>query len=70
MLFCRGRHYFLQEAFVRFYFLVKITRGKVSINFTGGKGFHILLLLSDRTLFKIGQILSMAADAPSVGPVA
>jgi len=53
MLFCRGRQYFLQEVFVRLYFLVKITRGKVSINFTGDKGFHILLLLSDRMLFKI-----------------
>jgi len=49
---------------------VKITRGKVSINFTGDKGFHILLLLSDRLYFKIEQILSMGADAPTVGPVA
>ena len=35
----------LQEFFVRFYFLVKITRGKVNINFTGDKGFEILLEL-------------------------
>jgi len=55
ILFSRGRQYLLQEVFVRFYFLVKITRGKVSINFTGDKGFHIhiLLLLSGRMLFKI-----------------
>jgi len=53
MLFCRGRQYFLQEVFARFYFLVKITRGKVSINFNVDKGFHILLLLSDRMLFNI-----------------
>jgi len=47
--------YFVHEVSVRFYFLVKITRGKVNINFTGDKGFHILLLLSlsDRMLFKI-----------------
>jgi len=30
VLFCRK--YFLQEVFVRFYFLVKITAGKASIN--------------------------------------
>jgi len=35
--------YFLQEVSARFYFLVKITSGKVSINFTGDKGFYILL---------------------------
>ena len=33
ILFCR--QYFLQEVFVQFHFLVKITRGKDSINFTG-----------------------------------
>jgi len=33
ILFCR--QYFLQEVSVRFYFLVNITAGKVSINFTG-----------------------------------
>jgi len=64
------RHYFLQEVFVPFYFLIKITRGKVSINFTGYKDFYSLLLLSDRMLFKIEQILSMGADVLSVGPVA
>jgi len=37
---------------------------------TCDKGFHILLLLSDRMLFKVKQILSIGADAPSVGPVA
>jgi len=37
------RQYFLQEDFVRSYFLGKITTGKVSINFTSVKGFHILL---------------------------
>jgi len=67
-LFCR--QYFLQEVFVRFHFLAKISRGKVSINFIGDKGFHILLLLSDCMLFKIEQILSMGADVPSVRPVA
>jgi len=38
------RQYFLQEVFVRFYFLVEITAGKVSINWLTDKGFHILLL--------------------------
>jgi len=51
--FCR--QYFLQEVFVRFYFLVKITAEKVSINFTGDKGFHILLLLSDHTLLMMAD---------------
>jgi len=41
ILFCR--QHFFQEVFVRLYFLVKITLGKVNIDFTGGKGFHILL---------------------------
>jgi len=40
VLFCR--QYFFQ-VFVRLYFLVEITPGKVSINFTGNKGLHILL---------------------------
>ena len=42
ILFC-GRQYFFQEVFVRLYFLVKTTPGKVDINFTGDKAFHILL---------------------------
>jgi len=33
------RKYFLQEVFVRFYILVKITAGKVNVDFTGDKGF-------------------------------
>ena len=37
------KQYFLQDIIVRFYFLVKITAGKVSINFTGNKGFYMLL---------------------------
>jgi len=37
------RQYFLQEVVVRFYFLVKITQGKVSVDFTGDKGYHIVL---------------------------
>jgi len=49
ILFCR--QYFLQDVFVRFYFLVKVTAGKVSINFKGDEVFHILLLLSDQMLF-------------------
>ena len=49
ILFCR--QYFLQDIFVRFYFLVKVTAGKVSINFKGDEVFHILLLLSDQMLF-------------------
>jgi len=67
------RRYFLQEVFVRFHFLVKITRGKGSINFTCDKGLHTLLqhfasvirqhVIQDRTVF------SMRADMPSVGPV-
>jgi len=32
------KQYFLQGIFVRFYFLVKITAGKISINFAGNKG--------------------------------
>jgi len=47
------RLYFLQEDFARFYFLVKVTAKKVSINFTGDKGFHILILLSDHMLCMI-----------------
>jgi len=35
-----------QEVFVRLYFLVKITPGKVSIKLIGDKAFHILLQLS------------------------
>jgi len=68
ILFCK--QYFVQEVFVRFSFFVKITPGKVSIYFTDDKGFLILLLLSDRMLFKIEQILSMGAYVASVGPVA
>jgi len=34
---------------------VKIRAGKVSINFTDGKGFHILLLLSDHMLFMMAD---------------
>jgi len=49
------KQYLLQEIFVRFYFLVEITAGKVSINFTDDKGFHILLLLSDHMLFAIAD---------------
>ena len=41
IFFCR--QYFFQEVFVRSYFLVKITPGKVSINFIGDKNFYILL---------------------------
>jgi len=33
------RKYFLQEVFVRFYFPVKITAGKVNNNFAGDKAF-------------------------------
>jgi len=39
------KQYFMQDIFIRFYFLVKIKAGKVSINFTGNKGFHMLLQL-------------------------
>jgi len=41
-----SRHtiFFRQKVFVRFYFLVKITRGKVSVNFTGDENFHFPLL--------------------------
>jgi len=49
----------------RFYFFAKITAEKVS-KFTGDRGFHILLLLSDRMLFIIEKILSTGADAPGV----
>ena len=42
------RQYFLQEDSVRFYFPIKITAEKVSMDFTGDNDFHILLLLSDR----------------------
>jgi len=38
------RQYFLQEGFVRFYFLVEITAGKASINGLTDNGFQILLL--------------------------
>ena len=41
ILFCG--QYFLQEVFVRFYFIVKITAGTVSIDFASDKGFHVLL---------------------------
>ena len=64
VLFCK--QYFLQEVFARFYFLVKITAAKVSFNFTGDNGFHILLLLSDHMLFIIEKILSTGADVPGV----
>jgi len=53
ILFCR--QYFLQEVFFRLYFLVKITAGKVSINFTDDTGFHILLLLSDHMIFMMTE---------------
>ena len=59
ILFRRRKQYFLQEVFARFYFLVKITPAKVSINFTGDKGFHILLLLSNHMLFVVEKIISM-----------
>jgi len=36
--------YFLQEVFVRFYFLVEITAEKASINWLTDKGFFIVLL--------------------------
>jgi len=53
MLFCS--QYVFQEVFVRLYFLVKVTPGKVSTNFTGYRGWtfcsSILLLLSDHMLF-------------------
>jgi len=51
----------------QFYFLVKITAEIVSINFTGDKWFHILLVLPDHMLFIIENILSKAADVPGVG---
>jgi len=38
--FCRGRQYFLQEVFVRFYFLVKITRGQFSISLLVMRAFR------------------------------
>jgi len=38
-----GRQYFFHEIFLRFFILVKTTAGNVSFNFTGDKGFHILL---------------------------
>jgi len=40
VFFCR--QYFCL-VFVGLYYLVKITPGKVTIDFTGDKGFHILL---------------------------
>jgi len=56
ILFCS---YFLQEVFVRLYFLVKITTGRVSINFTGDKGFRFcsnnLYLLSNHMLFMMAD---------------
>jgi len=61
ILFCR--QYFLQQVFVRFYFLVNIAAGKVTVNFTGNKGFHILLS-SDHILFMIEKLLSAGADVP------
>jgi len=52
MLFCR--QYILQKVFVWFYILMKITAGKVNINFADDKGFtfcsSFLLLLSDQEL--------------------
>ena len=47
------KQYLLQDVFARLYFLVKITAVKVSINFTGDKGVHNLLLLSDQMSFLI-----------------
>jgi len=67
ILFRRRKQYFLQEVFARFYLDVKITAAKVSINFTGDKGFRILLLLSDHMLFVIEKIISTEADVPGVG---
>jgi len=67
ILFRRHTHYFLQEVFARFYFVVKFTTAKVSVDFTGDKGFRILLLLSDHMLFIIEKIISTGADVPGVG---
>jgi len=50
----------------RFYFLVKTT-AEIASNFTGDKGFHILLLLSDHMSFIIGNILSKGANVLGVG---
>jgi len=50
------RQYLLQEDFARFYFPVKVTAKKVSINFAGDEGFHILLLLSEHMLCMIEKI--------------
>jgi len=55
------------EVFARFYFLVKVTAGKVSINSTRDKGFHILLLLSDHMLFIIEKIFLSQLRAQIVG---
>jgi len=69
ILFRRRRQYFLQEVFVRFYILIKIIAAKVRINFnfTGDKGFRILLLLSHYILFIVEKLLSTGADVPGVG---
>ena len=48
-----GKQILSSRSLCSIYCLVKITRGKVSINFTGDKGFHILLLVSDGMLFNI-----------------
>jgi len=43
---------------VRFYFLVKIPVGKISINFACDKGFLILLLLSDHAIHDRANFLN------------
>jgi len=66
------KQYFLQDIFVRVHFLVKITAGKVRINFTGDKGFHMLLQHSASVIRphaihnRLEKILSTRADPPGM----
>jgi len=71
MLFCRqiDNTFFKKSSFDFIFSWKSHEENSVAINFTGDKGFQILLLLSDRMLLKIEQILSVGVGVPSAGPV-
>ena len=72
MLFCRqiDNTFFKKSSFDFIFSWKSHEENSVAINFTGDKGFQILLLLSERMLFKTDQVLLVGASVPSVGPVA
>ena len=70
---------FLKRAYLAYFKVMLVDQEKpwaptlcanlVAINFTGDKGFQILLLLSDHMLFKIELSLSVGVGVQRVGPV-